>query len=202
MSAERPCTRSQVIALQQIWGRVAKSRGWKSGDRERRMAVLSDCAGRPLESSAEIGRMDEFTRVKHRLEAMLGESVQAGLEADDPWPNRRRVMLHQIVSVMVPCLERYGVEVVPFVRALVRDKGGAWGLGMEWSEVHLTDLPIEPLRRVDGGVSPGPLTQIRDTLARCLDRRRQERGESVHEMHAGAGVPCPCAGCRRASKGG
>lgn len=202
MSAERPCSRSQVIALQKIWGRVAKAQGWKASDRDRRLAVLSECAGRPLASSAEIGRMDEFTRVKNRLEAMLGESVQAGMEADDPWPNRRRVMLHQMVTVMVPCLERYGVEVLPYFRAIVRDKGGAWGLGKPVDDVHFTDLSERPFARPGGGVSPGPLTQMRDTLAARLDALRRERGESLHEMHSGAGVRCPCAGCRRGLTGG
>lgn len=195
-------TKVQRIALLNLWSQVAKDRGWKVSDREARLRVCGEVLGRPLGSLNEVGRMDDCTRLMHGLKAMLGTDVQAGLEAEDIWVNRGRVIRHQILEEIIPCLELYREDVRAYITRIAEDKNRWWKIDRPAREISLMDLDAHPVVRVGKDGLPrefaSPLEQMRFTLASRLDALRRQAGDTVHDMRTRAGVACACKACRKA----
>ena len=183
-------TPKQRITALKLWAEVAADRGWKTSDRQRRLDVVSELVGRPVQSLNEVGRLDEYTRLLNGLRAMLGTDLDAAREADDPWPNRGRVLLHQIVTDLVPGLEEHIADVRRYIAAISHDRREAWGLAGLGRDIDLTDLSCYPYRDARGE-HPSPLRQMRDTLAARLAalRRRSPAAPPASVPEASGRIP-------------
>lgn len=207
----------QRISIMKLWGRVCRDRGWKSGDKDFRLAKFSEIIGRPIASANDIERVDECTKLMKELQAMLGVSVKAGIEADNLYINRARVLRNVILTELVPCLELYVEDVNAYITAIIEDKNRWWKIDRPGRGMTLMDLTAEPIRKFDPKTRtmkefPSQLDQMVYTLSACLNgsgrvyRGKKSRlgfrvaaGHTLHQMKMLAGVPCDCADCVRAS---
>lgn len=195
-------TSAQRISIMKLWGRVCKDRQWKSSDRDLRLKTFGDLVGRPLASTDDVGRVDECTKLMKGLEAMLGISIQAAREADDPTINRARVLRYQIVNEIVPCLELYISDVRSYIAEIMADKNRWWKIDRPAREIDITDLDAKPIIRTDKLTGqlrefPSQLEQLQYTLTARLNAKRKEAGHTVHDMKIKARVPCSCSKCVR-----
>lgn len=204
-------TKSQRITIMKLWGRVCKDRGWKQSDREFRLAKFSEIILRPIASTDEIERIDECTKLMKELKAALGGDLNAGIEADNLFINKARVLRNVILTELVPCLELYVTDVNAYIAEIMEDKNRWWKLDRPVRGMTLMDLTAEPLRKWDVKSNsmkefPSQLDQMVYTLSSCLNgsgkmyRGKKSRlgfrvaaGESLHAMKTRAGVPCNCA---------
>ena len=194
-------TDSQIQTIQILWSRVCKDRGWKSSDKEFRLANFSEIVGRPLTSTKEIGRIDECTKLMKSLKAMLGIDLKAARESDDLTINQARVWRNQIVSELVPCLELYIADVAGYMASIMEDKNRWWKIDRPARGMTLMDLDAKPTFRTDRRTSqtvemPSQLKQMQFTLAARLNTLRNEAGDTVHDMRTKARLNCTCALCR------
>jgi hypothetical protein len=195
-------TQAQRISIQKLWQRVCKDRSWKVADRDLRLAKFGEILGRPLKSSSDIGRIDECTKLMAELKAMLGVDLRAGQEAEDQTINRARVLRHQIVNELVPCLELYVQDVRAYMAGIMADKNRWWKIDRPAREIELSDLDAKPIFRTDRATGelkqwPSQLEQLQYTLSRCLNEKRNAAGHSIHDMRTKAGLSCACGACRR-----
>ncbi len=196
-----------------IWGQVCKARGWKASDKVLRLATFSEILGRKLESSNEIERLTECTKLMAELNCIIGVSVRAGRDAADPAENRARVLRNKITDEIVPCLELYVQDVAAYIAAIMEDKNRWWKIDRPSRGMTLMDLDAKPIfhrDRKSGELRefPSQLEQMVFTLSACLNGSGKMRGQkksrlgfrvaaghTLHEMKVKAGVPCDCAAC-------
>jgi hypothetical protein len=195
-------TPPQRTVIMKLWQGVCKDRGWSSGDRDFRLAKFSELIGRKIESSDDIGRIDECTKLLSELKAMLGVSIQAGLEANDQTINRARVLRHQIQNELIPCLALYLDDVRAYVVTIMEDKNRWWKIDRPVRDIGLDDLDAKPIfrtNRENGKLEqwPSMLEQLQYTLSARLNELRKRSGDTIHDMRKRAGLECNCARCRR-----
>jgi hypothetical protein len=193
-------TPSQRTTIMKLWSKVCKDRGWKSSDRDFRLAKFGEIIGRPIESADQIGRIDECTKLMKELKVMLGVDLQAAREADDLTINLARVLRNQILTELIPCLELYVTDVQAYLAEIMEDKNRWWKIDRPARGMTLMDLDAKPIKRWDKKTStlkefPSQLEQIQYTLSARLNAKRKESGDTVHDMKIKAGVPCHCARC-------
>lgn len=188
-------TPAQRTSIMITWGKVCKDRGWKTSDREFRLAKFGELLGRPLASTDEIERLAECTKLMAELQSLLGVSLRAGKEATDPTLNQARVLRNQILIEIIPCLELYrGEQLSGDITKIMEDKNRWWKLDRPAREMTLMDLDARPIYR-NGKYCGTQLSQMQWTLARWLNNLRKSAGETIHEMKTRARVPCTCAKC-------
>jgi len=186
-------TKSQRITISQIWNKVCKDRGWSASDRALRLAKFSEILGREITTSDDIGRIDECTKVMHTLNAMLGVSVQSGIESDNTGINRRRNHRWLIENEVLPCLELYPKD-APMGRAGA--EAFLLKIMVDKSRWRKTDRPESDPTLAD--FDERTLQHIFWTLSARLNDKRKEAGDTGHEMRMAARVKCDCAKfCRR-----
>jgi hypothetical protein len=187
-------TTAQRWKILQLWSKVCKDRGWKSSDRALRLATIGKILGRKLQSTDDVERLAECTKVMAELEAMLGTSLRAGQEATDPGRNRKRNWRWLITHEVLPCLEIYPLA-APMGRA------GAEAYLLEVlvgkSRWRKTDRPASDPTLAD--FEERSLEQIFWTLSARLNSKRKEAGHTGHQMCLAAKIRCKCAACRRAA---
>ena len=206
----------QRTSLMILWSKVCKDRGWKASDKALRLAKFSEIIGRPIASSDQIERIDECTKLMKELQAMLGVSVQAALEADNLYINRARVLRNVILTELVPCLELYVADVNAYIAEIMEDKNRWWKIDRPSRGMTLMDLSAEPIRKFDFKTRtmkefPSQLDQMVYTLSSCLNGSGKVRAgkksrlgfrvaanDTLHDMKTKAGIPCGCVDCSRA----
>jgi len=197
-------TPSQRTSIMITWAKVCKDRGWKSGDRNFRLAKFGEILGRPLTSTDDIERLDECTKLMAELQCLLGVSVRAGREAVDPALNQARVLRNQILTEIIPCLELYrGEQLAADIAKILEDKNRWWKLDRPARGMTLMDLDARPIFRRDRDTGKqkfcgSQLSQIQWTLSRWLNGLRNAAGDTIHQMKTKAGVECDCAACVQA----
>lgn len=199
-------SKSQIITLQgTLWPEAAKAQQWPRNDRQAmalgweserafKLHVLGEILGRTLESSKDIGKVDEFTRVKNRLER-LADNLRGAAEDGDRVPNelrtRRWVALNDIKCLLLYVEDGY-------VREILRERFGRAGI------CHTTfgELPFEDILAEFKDV--GVLDELLYTLGQRLHAKerkgrmagyRVQAGHTLHEMRTLAGVKCDCKAC-------
>jgi len=194
-------TESQRTTIMQLWGRVCKDRKWKTSDKTFRLAKFSELLGRKLESTNDVERINECTKLMNELKCLLGISIQAGKEATDPSLNAARVLRNQILTEIIPCLELYrGEKLTADLAGIMEDKNRWWKLDRPVRGMTLMDLDARPIFRTDRATGEqkfcgSQLSQMQWTLARWMNDLRNEAGDTIHQMKMKAGVPCTCAEC-------
>lgn len=183
-------TKAQRWKILELWSAVCKNRGWRAGDRAFRLETFGGILGRGLKSTDQIGRLDECTKVMAELEAMLGVSLRAGMEAADPGRNRKRNWRWLIEKELLPCLALYVENGLPGARAyLVEVMVGK-------SRWRKADRPESVPSLADFGERT--CQQIFWTVSARLNSHRKASGDTGHDMKTKAGVRCDCATiCRR-----
>lgn len=204
-------TFAQRTSIMKTWSKVCKDHGWKSSDRNFRLAKFGEIIGREIASADEIDRIDECTKLMKELTAMLGVSLNAGMEADNLYINRARVLRNLILTELVPCLELYVADANAYMTEIMEDKNRWLKIDRPARGMSLMDLTAEPIKKFDPKTRamkefPSQLDQMVYTLSSCLNGSGKVRagkksrlgfrvaaGETLHEMKTRAGVPCNCA---------
>lgn len=164
----------------------------------KRKEFLARCG---FKSLTEVDRTEGFTRVLNELLVMQGVSLQAAKETVDPSLNQARVLRHQILTEIIPCLELYrGDALTSDLAKIMEDKNRWWKLDRPERGMTLMDLDARPIYRTDRGTSKqkycgSQLSQMQWTLSRWLNDLRNQAGHTVHDMRIKANVPCDCAVC-------
>jgi hypothetical protein len=188
-------TKAQRWKILELWTKVCRDRGWKVGDRSLRLATIGKFLGRDLLTLDDIGRLYECTKVMAELEAMLGTSLRAGLEAADPSRNQKRNWKWLIANEALPCLAIYPLD-------QPMGDTGAYAYLVEVlagkSRYRKTDRPESEPRLEDFDARTVEL--IYYTLWARLNSKRKAAGHSGHDMCIAAGVECRCAACTRARR--
>lgn len=195
-------TKAQRIKILELWAKVCKAHEWKVSDRGLRLATIGKILGREIQSLDDVGRTAECTKVFAELQVMLGVSLRAGLEANDPTLNKARNYRHVIMNELTPCLGVYVADVTGYITAIMEDKNRWWKIDRPAVEITLEDLDAKPIfRRVKGGELkefPSTLEQLMMTLAARINTLRNKAGDDIHTMKTKAGVFCGCAQCDQA----
>lgn len=187
-------TTAQRFKILQLWGNVCAARGWKASDRALRLTTLGGFLGRNLPSTDAIERLAECTKVMAELEALLGTSVRAGLEAVEPARNRKRNWRWLIEREMLPCLALYPLA-APMAAAGARAYlDTVLASKTRWRK---TDRPETAPTLAD--FDERTVQQIFWTLSARLNVLRKAAGHTGHAMRMAAGVRCSCAACARAA---
>jgi len=186
-------TKAQRWKILELWTKVCKDRGWKTSDRGLRLATIGGFLGRELTTLDDVDRLAECTKVFAELEALLGVSLRAGLEAADPGRNRKRNFKWLIANEVLPALAIYPLEApmgdvgaFAFLQRVMEGK----------SRYRQTDRPEREARLED--FNDATVEQIYWTLWARLNAKRKAAGHSGHDMCVLAGIKCKCAACRRA----
>lgn len=196
----------QNVLNHQLWPQAARAQGWPGSEaaaraqghgsvRAFRLKVLSQIVGHPLESSSEIGSIEEFTKVKDELLTLAGvlggHRGAAALPQDNALRTRRWVALRDIQCLLLYVDEAY-------VREILRQR-------FHRADVDWTVFDRLPLQRIIAAFDDvEQLNQLLSTLNERLHAKggkrracgfRVQRGHTVHQMRQLAGVKCD-AGCR------
>ncbi len=180
------------------WTR-AKGMSAKEIDAKRKEFLLR-CG---FKSLTEVDRTDGFTKVKNELLVLQGVSLKAAQETIDPALNQARVLRNQILTEIIPCLEYYRREQLPFdIIKIMEDKNRWWKIDRPACHMTLMDLDARPIFRTDRVTGEqkylgSQLSQMQWTLSRWLNDLRNQAGDTIHDMRTKAGVPCNCAACSR-----
>jgi hypothetical protein len=206
----------QVKEFWRLWPQACSANGWTRENGmtaaaidAKRKEVLRECG---FNSLTEVDRRDGFTKVKNKLLVLIGVSVQAGVEANDPVAhNNARIHRHVIETEILPCLALYVEDVTGYVATVIAGLTRHYKTDRPTRPPTLSDLDIYPAiaqRRTtnptccapDGRrVVPGPsqLEQCLMTLSARLNALRKAAGDSIHDMKTKAGLECNCAQCCR-----
>lgn len=199
-------SKAQVQTFWRLWAQAAQAQGWT---REAGLNAAAINAKRKeflarlgFDSLTKVDRTDGFTRVKNELLVLVGTSLKAGLEVNDPTLNKARNYRHLILNELSPCLGVYVADVTGYLTAIMEDKNRWWKIDRPACDITLEDLNAQPIfRRVKGELKefPSQLEQLVMTLSARLNVLRNKTGDTIHEMKLKAGVPCCCRDCARSS---
>lgn len=187
-------TTAQRFKILQLWGKVCAARGWKASDRALRLTTLGGFLGRELSSTDAIERLAECTKVMAELEALLGTSVRAGLEATDPARNRKRNWRWLIERELLPCLALYPLDAPMAATGARAYLGTVLTSKTRWRK---TDRPESDPTLAD--FDERTVQQIFWTLSARLNSLRKAAGHTGHAMRLAAGVRCQCAACSKSA---
>jgi hypothetical protein len=182
----------QRWTILQLWSQVCADRGWRVGNRELRLATMGTILGRTLSSLDDVERLAECTKLMAELEAMLGTSLRAGLEAADGGRNRKRNWRWLIANELLPCLALYVPDGLAGAKAFLRE------VMVGKSRWRKTDRPESDPSLAD--FDERTCQQIFWTISARLNSKRKAAGQTGHEMCLAAKVRCKCAACRRAAE--
>lgn len=175
------------------WTRAA---GLSAADIDaKRKEFLAGCG---FDSLTHVDRVDGFTKLLKELQVLQGVDLSAAREADDPSINAGRVLRHQILTELVPCLELYGTDVKAYITSIIEDKNRWWKIDRPTRDITIMDLDAKPVRKWSVKNKQmeefsSPLKQLRDTLSARLNVKRNAAGDTIHDMKIKAGVACHCA---------
>ena len=147
-----------------------------------RKEFLRQCG---FDSLTAVDRTAGFTKVLNELQVLQGTSLKAAHEAVDPSLNECRILRHNILTQLIPCLELYIEDVRGYLTEIVEAK----------TRYRKTDRPMREQTLMD--LSAGQLRQIQFTLSARLNDKRRAAEDSIHDMRTRASVPCSCAKCRQ-----
>lgn len=205
----------QVKRFWHLWPQVCRANGWTKENGmnaaaidAKRKEVLRECG---FDSLTHVDRRDGFTKVKNKLELLIGTSVQAGIEANDPVAhNNARIHRHTIEKEILPCLALY-TEVDGYLATVIAGLTRHYKTDQPTRPPTLDDLDIYPAignRHTKSNtccavkgqrLCPGPsqLEQCLMTLSARLNALRKASGDTIHDMKLRAGLECNCAQCCR-----
>ena len=179
---------SQVQRFWREWAATCKVMSWTRDAGvtaaqidAKRKEFLRGCG---FESLTLVDRTAGFTRVLNELIVLQGSSLKAAQETIEPARNECRILRHQILTDLIPCLELYVEDVRSYIAEIVETK----------TRYRRTDRPTKPQTLMD--LDAGQLRQVRFTLAARLNTKRGQAGDTIHDMRTRAGLGCTCAVCR------
>ncbi len=180
---------AQVSTFWRLWQRACVANAWTrdqgmpaSAVEAKRKEVLAECG---FDSLTKVDRTDGFTKVKNKLLILIGESIQAGKEDQDPTENRARTHRWVIEKEIIPCLALYIEDVTGYIAQILADH----------IRHYKTDRPTRPPTL--GDLTPAQMKSVLMTLSARLNEKRASSGDTLHEMKTKAGLECDCAGCSR-----
>lgn len=198
-------TPAQVQRFWREWPKSCNAMGWTKSNGmnaaqidAKRKEFLLRCG---FDSLTKVDRINGFTKVLNELLVLQGTDLKAARESDDLTINAARVARHFILTDLIPCLELYVADVAGFMAEIMEDKNRWWKIDRPSRGMTLLDLDAKPVYRTDRATGkmmefPSQLKQMIFTLSARLNSKRQEAGDTVHEMRMKAGLTCSCAVCR------
>lgn len=194
----------QVRLFWQLWPKACRANSWTRDAGmsaaeidAKRKEVLRECG---FDSLTKVDRTDGFTKVKNKLLILIGESIQAGREDQDPTENKARTQRWKIEKEILPCLALYEEDVTGYVATVIAGLSRHYKVDRPTRPPTLSDLDTKPsFTKRDGKWIKGPsqMLQALMTLSARLDDKRAAAGDSLHDMKTKAGLKCDCAGCER-----
>lgn len=139
----------------------------------KRKDLLAVCG---FASLTKVDRTAGFTKVLNELIVLRGTSLKAARETIDPSLNEGRIILNQLLTEIIPCLELY-CEVRAYAAEVFFHQ-----------DLELRTLDLSHM-------SHAQLVRCRHTFAARLNAKRRDAGETIHEMKLKSKVPCDCAQC-------
>ena len=85
----------------------------------RRKEFLARCG---FSSLTEVDRVAGFTKVLNELLVLQGASLDAARETMQPSLNQARVLRHQLLTELIPCLELNIADVRAYITEIIEDK--------------------------------------------------------------------------------
>jgi hypothetical protein len=190
----------QVKMFWRLWPQACRANGWT---KERGLSAAEVDAKRKellracgFDSLTEVDRTDGFTRVKNKLLILIGVSVQAGKEDQDPTENTGRNHRYVIEKEILPCLALYEEDVTGYVATVIAGLTRHYKVDRPTRPPTLADLDTKPSfkKRASKWIKgPSQMLQALMTLSARLNDKRKAAGDSLHDMKRKAGVPCDCA---------
>lgn len=193
---------SQVRRFWQLWPQACRANGWTKENGlssldidAKRKEVLRECG---FKSLTEVDRTNGFTKVKNKLEILVGVSLQAAKEDLDTTENDARMQRWVIENEIIPCLALYLEDVTGYVASVIADLTRHYKTDRPERPPTLSDLSAKPtFVRLDGSEGPSQMLQALMILSARLNEKRADAGDSEHEMRMKAHLICNCAGCIR-----
>jgi hypothetical protein len=188
----------QVKRFWSLWKQACVANAWTkengmsgSDIDAKRKEVLRECG---FDSLTLVDRINGFTKVKNKLLVLIGTSVQAGMEANDPVAhNNARIHRHKIEKEILPCLALYVEDVTGYVATVIAGLTRHYQTDQPTRPPTLSDLSPLATRHS----SPSQMEQCLMTLHARLHALRKAAGDSIHDMKLKAGLVCDCAACGR-----
>jgi hypothetical protein len=174
-------SKDQVKLFWREWPKACQVQGWtrakgmsaKEIDAKRK-EFLQRCG---FDSLTKVDRTEGFTRVKNELLILQRPDLKAARETVDPGLNEARVLRHQLLTELIPCLELYVADVRAYLAEALANQ-----------DCSMRDLDLMHL-------SVAQLTRLRFTISARLNAKRKAAGDTGHDMRMKAGVACHCAKC-------
>ena len=190
-------TAPQLSLFWREWAKTCHAMNWtrEAGlttaaiDAKRR-EIIAQCG---FDSLTKVTVKEGFDRLLNELRCLQGVSLEAAMQATDPALQQAERIRHQILTEYVPCLELYIADVREYMTSIMEDKNRWWKIDRPIRDITLMDLTATPIQLRNGRVMPSQLEQLRFTLQRCLNLKRNAAGHTIHQMKIAAGVPCDCA---------
>lgn len=195
-------TPAQVKEFWRLWPQACRANSWTKDAGlsapeidARRKEFLAGCG---FKSLTLVDRTDGFTKVLNGLKVLIGTSVKAGMEVNDPTLNKARNFKHVILNELMPCLALYEDDVEGYITTIMEDKNRWWKIDRPARDITLEDLDAKPVFRFKNGERkeyPSTLEQLMMTINARIHSKRNLAGHSIHDMKIAAKVECDCARC-------
>jgi len=198
----------RINLMANLWPKACRAQGWNSGDRAKRMEVLSAAVGRPLASASQLNNTTDYDAVKRHL-GFLADNLAATVETIKPEQGRAR-RLRATIREQLRCLNVYltndaerlltssPTKADKYLAEIIRDK---FKHASRAQPLTLDDLTDESdIGTTRAGVTypkPSQLEQVMMALARAIQAKRKAAGDTIHDMKLKAGVYCDCKACCR-----
>lgn len=154
-------TTAQRIAMFATWWKAAcENQGWDPNDRQRRLSVISEAVGRPVESSADLNNTTDIDRVKARF-LVLADDLQGAIEEDHPEVGEKRRLIHKIRFEQSEALRALGVDGARYIEAVCVNK---------FHTANYDGLPLFKLKQL-----------MMTVAARLCAKRSEDRGQKPED---------------------
>lgn len=180
-------SRDQVKRFWFLWPQACRANGWTRENGlttaaidAKRKEILRECG---FISLTEVDRTAGFTKVKNKLEILIGTNLKAAGEDQDTTANTARTHRYVIEKEILPCLALYVEDVTSYVASIIADH----------IRHYKTDRPTRPPTFAD--LTPAQMKRALMTLSARLNAKRKAARESIHEMRTKARLECNCRQC-------
>jgi len=175
----------QIQIFWREWGTTCRTMRWTraagmstAAIDAKRKELLAKCG---FQSLTDVDRTTGFTLVLNEVRVLRGTDLKAARETIDPTLNDARILLNQIVTDLIPCLEVYVKDIHAYAAEAFQYKD---------STLRSFDLAHMNL---------GQLIQVRNTFNARLHAKRRQAGHSIHDMRMEAKLDCDCSACKQAA---
>lgn len=192
-------SKSQRIKMMaELWPNACKSQRWSPNDNQKRYDVFAQVLGnvprhaRTLADGRHISFNDfdnaDFDRVKAHL-LMLTGNLAAAIETDQPERGEARRLTFHARYNHIPLLKALGIEhAESYLKSILKDR---------FKVDYESDLSQAPSHGKDQQRGRSQLWQYLITISNRIDKMREKKGWTQHDLYTRASIDCPCLACKQ-----